>query len=411
MLTSDLLSMRAKAEPAMDGLTFTVAEEAADTSRVYLALGGTHQAPNFLSNGEADDSVLVRDGSGAPELSGIYDANVTAIVPACVTDPDTPLPIPVVVFGHGLFGSGAGYLGQDFFQDVANQSCIAMVAGDFIGLTERQTTVAALAANDLNRADGITDKLAQSIINFIALTHLVRGPLAQDARLRYQDQPVLDTSRVYYLGASLGGIMGNVFMAYEQTIERGALGVPGGAWSLLFERSLAWSALRLVATSSYMDPYDYQLLIALLAMRFEPYDPITTAPRVVQDPLPDTPAKQILMYEAVGDSLVSNLSTEMVARTMGIDLTGPSLRAPYGLIERTVPVPSGLTIYDERPEPLPPENNVPPAQDNGTHSGINQRAAVVEQIRHFLLEGEVIHTCQRDGEAAVCDCSTGACDG
>jgi poly(3-hydroxybutyrate) depolymerase len=65
---------------------------------------------------------------------------------------------------------------------------------------------------------------------------------------------VLDPERVYYFGASLGGIMGSVLMAYDPFIERGVLGVPGGAWSLLLECSYAWNALQAIATLAYEAP-------------------------------------------------------------------------------------------------------------------------------------------------------------
>lgn len=411
-LTGDLLTMRDAALPVMaQGLTFTAQEVAADPQIIYRSLVGTHQSPNFLSNGEEDDSVLVRDASGAPRLEGTFDANFAALIPACVTSPETTLPIPVIVFGHGLFGSASNYLDDSLLQQVANQFCFVIVAGDFIGLTQRQVAMVAQAAYDMNLASTIGDKLAQAIINFIALEHLVRGSFAEDPLFTYQDQPIIDTTRVFYLGASLGGIMGNVFMAYDPYIQRGALGVPGGAWSLLFERSLAWGALQLVAKASYRDDvYAYQVLIALLSMQLEPFDPITTATHVIKAPLPNTPAKQILMYEAVGDSLVNNLSTEMTARTMGIDVVGPSLYVPHGMQESTGPLTSGLTIYDEHPEPLPPATNVPPEDDNGTHGGINERPAVLRQIQRFFYEGELVSTCLLDGAPVPCDCATGACD-
>ena len=216
--------------------------------------------------------------------------------------------------------------------------------------------------------------------------------------------------RVYYLGGSLGGIMGNVFMAYDPFITRGALGVPGGAWTMLFERSIAWSALRAAAQGSYTDPREYQMLIALLGMRFEPYDPITTAPRVVADPLPGTPAKQILMYEAIGDCLVNNYSTETVVRTMGLSLVMPSVKMPWSIPPVVGTVTSGFTIYDEHPSPLPATaTNVQPLEDNGTHSGVNKRQAVLDSVRAFVLGGQVTQACHLGENPAACDCATGAC--
>ncbi len=89
----------------------------------------------------------------------------------------------------------------------------------------------------------LAEKLAQSVINFIALEQIVRGPMAASAEFQLEGQPIIDPTQVFFFGASLGGIMGGTFMAYDPFIERGALGVRGRAWSLLMERSYAWNAL------------------------------------------------------------------------------------------------------------------------------------------------------------------------
>ena len=206
-----------------------------------------------MTDGEEEESVLLRDNAGDPMASGMYDANFAAVLPACVSDPATVLPIPVVLFGHGLFGSGASYAQDELLPQIANQFCVAVLAGDFIGLTSRQVSEAANAANNLNNADRITEKLAQSVINFMALRAMVGGSFATDSQFQFQGQAILDPDRIHYLGASLGGIMGNVVMAYDPVIERGVLGVPGGAWGLLFERSLAWGLLQVAAKAGYRD--------------------------------------------------------------------------------------------------------------------------------------------------------------
>ena len=413
MLTGDLMTMRSQAMPALtDQLEFTASELPIDPTTTLRMLQGTHQSPNFMSNGEEDDSVLVRGAAGEPTLDGMYDANFAAVLPACIADAGTELPIPVVLFGHGLFGSGSEYVMDDLLPKIANQFCVVVVAGDFIGLTSRQIVVAARAANDVNTLDRLVDKLAQAVINFIALGHMVRGPFASDPLFQLEGQSVLDSDRVFYLGASLGGIMGNTFMAYDPFIKRGVLGVPGGAWSLLLERSLAAGLILPVAKASYRDhAASMQVLTSFLAMRLEPYDPITTAHRVISDPLPDTPAKELLLYEAIGDSLVTNLSTEMTARAMGIPVLEPSVKLPYGLEAKSGSLTSALVIYDEHRMPLPPETNVPPSEDNGTHGGVNERDAVLRQVSEFVLEGRIVSQCLDEQSNPVpCDCSTGVCD-
>jgi hypothetical protein len=286
-----------------------------------------------------------------------------------------------------------------------------IVAGDFIGLTSRQFALAPLAVNDLNRGPQIVEKLAQSVIDFIALESVTRGPMATSEEFKFNGQAVIDPARTYYVGGSLGGIMGNTFMAYDPNITKGLLAVPGGNWSMLFERSTAWALLLGAAQGAYEDPELYQLNLAMsLGMGFEPYDPITTAAHVTKDPLFGNPVKKILMWYAVGDCLVTNIATEMVAREMELEMTGPTVKTPWRIPISTGPLVNGITLYDEHPTPMPLDTNEPPKEDNGTHSGVNRNPANLRQVEQFLLQDQVIGQCKLSNAPAPCDCSTGACD-
>jgi hypothetical protein len=411
-LRSDLTAMREQALPAIGAvganLTFT-ANPQTNTAQTYKRYLGTYKSPNFLTNGEADSSVLRRDSQYKPIAEGLRDAKYAAIIPACVAT--QPLPRPTIVFGHGLFGSSEEYLNDGFVLDLAEDHCLVVVAGDFIGLTSRQLALAPLAVNDLNRGPQIVEKLAQSVIDFIALESVTRGPMANAPEFQFNGTAVIDPAKTYYVGGSLGGIMGNTFMAYDPNITKGVLAVPGGNWSLLFERSTAWSLLMGAAQGAYEDPELYQLNLAMsLGMGFEPYDPMTTAAHVTKDPLFGNPTKNILIWYAIGDCLVTNIATEMVARTMGLQMTAPTVKTPWGITTTTAPLANGITIYDEKPTPMPGDTNVPPKEDNGTHSGVNKNPANLRQVQQFLLQNVVVDECKLASAPAPCDCTTGACD-
>ncbi|MBA3821242.1 MAG: hypothetical protein H0X17_20325 [Deltaproteobacteria bacterium] len=411
-LRSDLTAMRTAALPAIGergaNLAFTTRPQS-NTAATYKRYLGTFKSPDFLTAGEHDSSVLRRDAAGTPVMMGMRDAKFAAIIPACVAT--QPLPRPTIIFGHGLFGSSEEYLDDNFVIDLAQDHCLVIVAGDFIGLTSRQFALAPLAVNDLNRSPQITEKLAQSVIDFIALESITRGLLAASPEFQFNGQAVIDPARTFYVGGSLGGIMGNTFMAYDPNITKGVLAVPGGNWSMLFERSTAWALLIGAAQGAYDKPEYYQLNLAMsLGMGFEPYDPITTAAHVIKDPLFGNPVKTILMWYAVGDCLVSNLTTEMVAREMGMPMLSPTVKPAWGLPLAAGPLGNGVTLYDEHPTPLPLDTNVPPGEDNGTHSGVNRNPAALRQVEQFLLQNVVVDECKLDGAPAPCDCATGACD-
>lgn len=111
-LTRDLLTMRAAALPVIGdagaNLDFEMEETPGDPVLTHKIYVGTHDAPNFLSDGESDASILLRDAGDLPRLEGTYDANFALVLPKCLET--VQLPRPVVVFGHGLFGNGASTL-------------------------------------------------------------------------------------------------------------------------------------------------------------------------------------------------------------------------------------------------------------------------------------------------------------
>jgi hypothetical protein len=77
----------------------------------------------------------------------------------------------------------------------------------------------------------------------------------------------------------------------------------------------------------------------------------------------------------------------------------------------TAPQSNGLVVYDEKREPQPNETNQPRA-DNGTHSGVNRRPAVMRQLQKFLLGAPQAPSqeCRLAAAPAPCDCTTGACE-
>jgi hypothetical protein len=414
-MRSDLTTMRAKALPLIgsDGanLSFAVKTTQPNLPTTYKRYLGTYQAPDFLTAGETDPSILRRGADGLPENQGLRDAQFAAIIPNCVTTGAFTLPRPTVIFGHGLFGSAREYLDNDFVGKLAEDHCLVIIAGDFIGLTSRQLQLAPLAVNDMNRGRQISEKLAQSVIDFMALGSVTRGKMANAAEFKFNGQSVIDPARTFYIGGSLGGIMGNTLMAYDPNFKKGVLAVPGGIWSMLFERSAAWFALLGAAQGSYTDPALYQLVVAILGFAMEPYDPITTAAHVIKDPLFGQAPKDILMWYAIGDCLVTNISTEVIAREMGIKLLGPAVKEPWKLQPTAGPLTSGITLYDAHPTPLPPDTNQPPSEDNGTHSGINKKPAALRQVEQFLFQNRAVNECKVNDQPAPCDCAVaGACD-
>ena len=175
-------------------------------------------------------------------------------------------------------------------------------------------------------------------------------------------------------------------MGLTTDVERGVLNVPGAAWNLMLFRSTALYAVLPILRGVMPDPMDQQVLAAVLQTEFDYTDPLTYAPRMLE-------SKRILVQESIGDALVPNLATRLLARTMG--LSGLDLVEPvFGITEGEGPMASAYTQWDIHAEPLPPTGNTPAEDDNGAHTGIQGLAPLQEQIRLFFqADGQIQSTC------------------
>jgi hypothetical protein len=405
-LTSHVLKMRDLTLAAVgdEGLGFTIAkveENPASQPDLLRIVTGTFKTPQFLTSVDTKrpETALVRDASGQPMATGTYDAPFTLIVPkSALTKP----PLALVLTGHGLLGRNT-----DVIELAANAraSGYVMFATDWIGLSALENPItpggngaAGEALTDINRVGYITDRLQQALVNAMVLGRTVRGKMAKDPILTSTGQPggtpIADTGRYYYYGISLGGIMGGALMAYYPDIARGALNVPAGFWSLMFQRSSDWSIFELLLAGADHDFLDQQLFLAMIQMRFDFADPCTVAAHLLGDPLPGVPKKQILLQMSRGDTQVPNLATYAMARTEGIPLLAPSAVGDvFGLPQTSGPLPNALSVWDTHHLPYPPLTNATPPGNNGAHEAVHPLAAAQAQVDHFFSAGEVINTC------------------
>lgn len=406
-ITRNLLSMREKALEVLgeNGIGYSITKiEENPSEHVIRRIVGTFKAPRFLT--QTDPSVaaatLELDENGLPKFFGdSYDVPFSLIIPESAKEG----PLPLMIFGHGLFGSGVDYMTYDRIHTVANKYGWVVAATDWTGLSkwelpgEGQSAAAVAAITDLNNVPYVTDRLQQAIINTIALTRTARGILADDPMLTLSGEEgeasVIDREKpIGYFGISLGGIMGTTFMAYSPDIPRGVTNVAGSTWSLMFQRSSNWPLFDIAAGSSYPDPLDQQMLLALAQAHFDFTDPINVAPHILKGTLPGSPAKQILQQMSVADSQVPNVSSEILARTMGLDLLSDSPLEIWGMTPKDAPLESAFGVWDltARAESIPPNTNATP-KENGVHSTLSALPELQDQTDHFLRTGEILSTC------------------
>ena len=156
------------------------------------------------------------------------------------------------------------------------------------------------------------------------------------------------------------------------------------------------------------DPLDQQILIGMLQVEFDTSDPCNFAPHVLADPLPGAAAnKQILAQEGIGDAQVTNVSTRVLARTLGVP--GLDLAQPvFGVTAMAAPLSSAYTQWDVGADPLPPTGNLSLGSDNGVHEAVRRLVKVEDQIQQFLTPtGMVVDEC--GGSACTCSLPAGTC--
>ena len=76
---------------------------------------------------------------------------------------------------------------------------------------------------------------------------------------------------------------------------------------------------------SYPDELVRPLLLSLVQTLWDRGEPDGYAWHMTDDPYPNTPAHTVLLHEAFGDHQVSNVTTEVEARTIGARIRQPAL--------------------------------------------------------------------------------------
>ncbi|MBA2321736.1 MAG: hypothetical protein H0V89_11335 [Deltaproteobacteria bacterium] len=353
----------------------------------WRAAEGSFTATSFLVDDRTLDLVA---GEALP--TGTVEAALYVHIPMSVRDAPAGT-VPVLLFGHGIFGEPSSYLDEaDDPSDLlalADEGGFIVVATTWRGLTADDRVGAIEAAGDFGSLSIVTDRLVQGQVNMRTLLELVRaGDFVQDDVFRgVSGQLLADPTRVVYYGISLGAIQGAVLLAQDPPIDAAVLHVGGGVWSTMLERSSNWPLFELALKNVVPDPYDRQQLYAFSQLLWDPADPIAWTPELS--------GATFLLQESIGDEQVPNLTTEIVARSIGLPLLQPSVTRPFGVetVEAPLPADSRALVQFDPEVPLPEDTNRP-ASFSGAHAAPRLWPGTRHQILAYLLEDRVvIHPC------------------
>ncbi len=210
--------------------------------------------------------------------------------------------------------------------------------------------------------------------------------------------------------------MGLMFTALSPDVVNANVDVPAINFSLLLQRSTDFSqfeqALKLTGIT---DPIQTALGIGIIHELWVRGESAGYATHITSNPLAGTNAKNILMTMAWLDQQVSNVGTEIAARTLGLPNLVGSLRTNLvDIPDRPGPLSSALQIYDtgsfdlnnpaHAPFIAPLANLAPTSSCCDPHGLRGYIPASVEQLRAFLQPGgQITNYCNGLCDAAEPD--------
>ena len=174
---------------------------------------------------------------------------------------------------------------------------------------------------DLSRFPTMADRLQQGLLNFMFLGRAMLHPQGLSSHPAFWEP--IDTRRLFYSGASQGGILGGALTAVAPDSQRSALFV-GSNFSLLLTRSTQFSPFATCSTRP-IPTRSIAIINSMIQLLWDRGEANGYAWHMTRDPLPNTPRHTVLLHEAFGDHQVANVATETEARLLRARLRMPAL--------------------------------------------------------------------------------------
>lgn len=349
---------------------------------------GALTIPLFVED-ETATAILVRDADGRPELHADGVIPVRILIPHSVVDAGSAA--MSFQFGHGFFGA-TQEMTDSFFPRFLEDSQAVGIGVDWWGLSfeDMPVIIGGLTGNVATTFD-FTERLAQSFVNQTVLARAARTTLpALDV---YGDLLNADTHAFY--GISLGHILGSTAVAVSPEMDLAVLSVGGGSFSFIMSRARPFDALMKLVLMGMNKAHDSQRFIALASIAMEKIDPMTFAPMLLSMPTENgTLDRRVLAQVGEGDPAVPVLSAYAWARAAGLPI-GPSVADVPLIPAATLPsTDSAIISFDFQLDgEIPGFYSRFPEGDNGVHQAVREDPRGQDQVRSFILEGEITDVC------------------
>jgi hypothetical protein len=265
-----------------------------------------------------------------PTQNGTYQADFICNIPRSAfsggTASGAAVAKPPVIYGHGLLGS-KGEVNSDAQVDFAQQYGYIYCATNEIGFASEDIAIAQTALGDISLFNQMADRTQQGLLNELYLGRalvnsggLRTAPAFQD----YSGNSLISGSRLFYDGNSQGGILGGALTAIAPDYDHAVLGVNGMTYSTLLDRSTDFVTYKMLAyVPGYSSALDRSLGLSLIQDLWDRAEPSGYVNHMTSNPLPNTPAHNVLMQVGLGDFQVANITADTEARSIGARIYSP----------------------------------------------------------------------------------------
>lgn len=364
--------------PAAVGTTANLLPPGASPGMADVFVGSL-TVPYYLANASAGPTAPLStfwQGAGGSNLTFLNPTPVAKsneTIPLLVTLPNAASgqvkPVSgwkVAIFQHGITSNRTSMLA---LADTMARAGFAVVAIDLplhglpvghpLRLTPERTFDLDLVNNATGAAgpDGIADSSGTHFINLASLLSSrdnIRQGVA-DLFALTKSLPAMDVdgggvdfdpAEVYFIGHSLGGMVGSVFLAQEPTVKSAVLGMPGGGIAKLLDGSAAFGpqiAAGLAAKGVVKGTASYESFLGAAQTVIDSGDPINYAAA--------TPINRgVLLFEVIGDGAGSladqvvpnNVLANAPAGTVPSPLAGTDPLATFMGLTRLTATTTGL---------------------------------------------------------------------
>lgn len=289
-----------------------------------------------LTDAQAEDGRFnLGEGGQILDDGGAREAPFRVVVPVGEGD------YPVSLYGHGTGGD----VDDSSFDNETAEAGLSKVGLRFDGWTGDTVfqTFAALATRTQAGTELSTASLLSSVADASAVLTALDGALGDALSadtINGQANPAAgrrpDTSEPMWMGGSLGGTMGGIFTLSEPRVRYAVLNVPGGGWTHFIPASSSYGMLEGVFLSTYGDPVDAALALLMSQTGWDDVDGAAWSNGADGSDV-------ALLQMSIGDPILPNIGSEILAACYGAALLQPSIR-PIDTLTAATSVSGGSAL-------------------------------------------------------------------